>query len=364
MTRAHLICSHGNAFSQLVDLNIIADIGPRFKENLNECDVPNPGCPCKRRAFSAERKIRVEILWRICYTADMMKSDYTQQSTDYDRIAKAIHYLEANYRQRPSLDEIAGSVHLSKYHFQRLFKRWAGISPTQFSHFLTLEYAKERLRESQSLLETALDAGLSGPGRLHDLFVTFEAITPGEYKRLGAGLRIVFGFHDTPFGQCLLATTDRGICALHFVEEGDRSVALEQLANHWPQAHFAEDPSHTQPLIGQIFAPAAAEQSQPFHLMLKGTNFQIKVWQALLAIPPGVLVSYQDVASFMDKPNGACAVGGAVARNPVAYLIPCHRVINKTGKIHRYRWGATRKKAMVGWEASHRAQVRDSGEPS
>jgi AraC family transcriptional regulator of adaptative response/methylated-DNA-[protein]-cysteine methyltransferase len=247
-------------------------------------------------------------------------------------------------------------VHLSKYHFQRLFKRWAGISPTQFLHFLTLEYAKERLRESHSVLDAALDAGLSGPGRLHDLFVTFEAITPGEYKRQGAGLQITYGFHDTPFGQCLLATTERGICALYFVQDGDRMAALEQLAEHWPQARLEENASQTQPLVDRIFAPDSAKQARPFHLLLKGTNFQVKVWQALLAIPPGALASYQDVAAYLGKPNGARAVGGAVARNPVAYLIPCHRVINKAGEIHRYRWGATRKKAMVGWEAGHRVQ--------
>ena len=286
----------------------------------------------------------------------MIKNEFAQQSSDYQRVEEAIHYLEANFRQHPNLDQVASSVHLSKYHFQRLFKRWAGISPTQFLHFLTLEYAKERLRESQCVLDTALDAGLSGPGRLHDLFVTFEAITPGEYKRRGAGIKIAFGFHDTPFGQCLLATTERGICALHFAQGGDRSVVLEQLTNHWPQAHFVEDRTQTQPLVDRIFAPASSDQPRPFHLLLKGTNFQVRVWQALLAIPPGALVSYQDVASCIDKPNGACAVGGAVARNPVAYLIPCHRVINKAGKIHRYRWGATRKKAMVGWEAGHRAQ--------
>jgi AraC family transcriptional regulator of adaptative response/methylated-DNA-[protein]-cysteine methyltransferase len=286
----------------------------------------------------------------------MTKQDFAQQSSDYQRVEEAIHYLEANFRQRPSLDEIASSVHLSKYHFQRLFKRWAGISPTQFLHFLTVEYAKQRLRDAQSVLDTALDAGLSGPGRLHDLFVTFEALTPGEFKRRGAGLRIAFGFHDTPFGQCLLATTDRGICALYFVQAGDRSAVLEQLTAHWPQARLAEDPIQTQLLVDRIFSPVSTDRSQPFHLLLKGTNFQVKVWQALLAIPPGALVSYQDVAFCMGKPGGARAVGGAVARNPVAYLIPCHRVINRAGQIHRYRWGTIRKKAMLGWEASHRAQ--------
>jgi AraC family transcriptional regulator of adaptative response/methylated-DNA-[protein]-cysteine methyltransferase len=286
----------------------------------------------------------------------MMKNDFARQSSDYQRVEDAIHYLEANFRQRPNLDEIAASVHLSKYHFQRLFKRWAGISPTQFLHFLTVEYAKERLRESQSVLDAALDAGLSGPGRLHDLFVTFEAITPGEYKRQGGGLQIAFGFHDTPFGQCLLATTERGICALHFVQGDNRSEALEALVSHWPQARFSEDRNQTQPLVDRIFASFSIDEPQPFHLVLKGTNFQIKVWQALLAVPPGALVSYQDVASRMGNPSEARAVGSAVARNPIAYLIPCHRVINKTGQTHRYRWGSARKKAIIGWEASHLAE--------
>jgi len=292
----------------------------------------------------------------------MMTNSFAQQAKDYQRVEEAIRYLEANFRRRPSLDEIASSVHLSKYHFQRLFKRWAGISPTQFLHFLTVEYAKERLQASHSVLDAALDAGLSGPGRLHDLFVTFEALTPGEYKRQGAGLRIAYGFHDTPFGQALLATTERGICALYFVLDGDRSAVLEQLAGHWPQAHLAEDRARTQPLVDQIFAPISTEQPRPFHLLLKGTNFQIKVWQALLAIPPGSLVSYQDVAAHMDRRGSARAVGGATAQNPVAYLIPCHRVIHSTGRIHRYRWGATRKKAMVGWEAGHQAQQSISPE--
>jgi AraC family transcriptional regulator of adaptative response/methylated-DNA-[protein]-cysteine methyltransferase len=296
----------------------------------------------------------------------MMKQEHSQQATDYQRVEQAIRFLETNYRRQPSLDEIADSVHLSKYHFQRLFKRWAGISPTQFMQFLTLEYAKERLQESHSILDVALDAGLSGPGRLHDLFVTFEAMTPGEYKKSGTGLRISYGFHDTPFGECLLATTERGICALHFVqgrffvERSARSAALEQLTSHWPQASFAEEPSQTQSLVDQIFASDPTQGSRPFHLLLKGTNFQVKVWQALLSIPPGAMVSYQDVAAGIGKPNSARAVGGALAKNPVAYLIPCHRVIGKAGRAHRYRWGATRKQAMLGWEASHRSQGGDT----
>ena len=308
------------------------------------------------QTLPADRKIRVEIPRQICYTEPMMKNDLAQQSSDYERVEEAIRYLEANFRQRPTLDEMASNLHLSKFHFQRLFKRWAGISPTQFLHFLTLEYAKERLNESQSVLDAALDAGLSGPGRLHDLFVSFEAITPGEFKRRGAGLRVAYGFHDTHFGQCLLATTERGICALHFVERGHRSQVLEQATSRWPQARFEEDHSQTQPLVDRLFSQTATDEPRPFHLLLKGTNFQVKVWQALLAVPPGALVSYQTVASHIGKPSGSRAVGAAVARNPVAFLIPCHRVINKTGQIHRYRWGISRKKAMVGWEAGHRAR--------
>jgi AraC family transcriptional regulator of adaptative response/methylated-DNA-[protein]-cysteine methyltransferase len=283
----------------------------------------------------------------------MMKQTFSQQSSDYQRIEQAIRFLEANYRSQPSLDEIAGSVHLSKYHFQRLFKRWAGISPTQFLQFLTLEYAKERLHESQSILDASLDSGLSGPSRLHDLFVTYEAVTPGEYKGGGTGLQIAFGFHDTPFGRCLLATTERGICGLYFLQEGE-SMALEHLVEQWPRASIVESHSETQPLIDRIFAPVAADPSRPFHLLLKGTNFQVNVWRALLAIPSGAMVSYQEVASTIGKPGAARAVSGAIARNPIAYLIPCHRVISSAGQIQGYRWGTARKRAMLGREAGQR----------
>lgn len=195
---------------------------------------------------------------------------------------EAIHYLEANFRRRPHLDEIAGSVCPGKYHFQRLFERWAGISRTRFLRFLTVECAKERLRESQSVPGAALDAGLSGPGRLHDLFVVSEALTPAEYRRPGAGLRIALGFHETPFGQYLLATTARGICALYFVSGDDGSAALDQLTNHWSQARFVEDHVQTRPLVDRIFSPVVADRRRPWHLLLKGADFQVEVWQALL----------------------------------------------------------------------------------
>jgi AraC family transcriptional regulator, regulatory protein of adaptative response / methylated-DNA-[protein]-cysteine methyltransferase len=282
----------------------------------------------------------------------MEKEAFYQQAEDYQVVEQAIRYLEGHFRQQPGLDEIAASVHLSKYHFQRLFKRWAGISPTQFLHFLTVEYAKERLRESQSVLDATMEAGLSSAGRLHDLFVTHEAVTPGEYRRQGAGLRIAYGFHETPFGRCLVATTARGICALQFVPGGDRE-AQEVLASRWPQAALVEEPGETAPLVERIFA-VPGEAVLPFHLLLRGTNFQVRVWQALLAIPPGAMVSYQDVAVYIGRPKASRAVGRAVAENPVAYLIPCHRVITSAGEAHRYRWGTARKKAMLGWEAGRR----------
>jgi AraC family transcriptional regulator of adaptative response/methylated-DNA-[protein]-cysteine methyltransferase len=303
------------------------------------------------------RKIRVEIEGDTRYTWGMMANTLVEQAGDYRRVEQAIRYLQGNFHAHPSLDEIAESVHLSKYHFQRLFKRWAGISPSQFLQFLTLEYAKQQLLASRSVMEVSLEAGLSGPGRLHDLFVTFEAVTPGEYKQRGAGLQIQYGFHDTPFGECLLARTERGICNLFFVQEGGSSRALEQLYISWPRADFLDRSSETQLVVDRIFAPAGAEPMRPFHLLLKGTNFQVNVWRALLSIPPGAMVSYQDAAKLAGRPDATRAVANAISRNPIAYLIPCHRVISKSGQVHCYRWGVPRKRAILGWEAS-RAMAR------
>ncbi|MDE2841115.1 MAG: methylated-DNA--[protein]-cysteine S-methyltransferase [Chloroflexota bacterium] len=271
---------------------------------------------------------------------------------DYQRIERAIEFLAQNFRSQPQLDEVAASVHLSKYHFLRLFKRWAGVTPTQFLHYLTVEYAKERLAANQSVFATTFDAGLSSPSRLHDLFVTFEAMTPGEHKRHGAGLEIAYGFHPTPFGECLLATTPRGICALRFVAPLEREQTLTQLRAEWPDAQVVHRPAAGEPLVRRLFRRAHEEATPPFHLLLKGTNFQIQVWQALLAIPFGALASYQAVAAHIAAPSAARAVGRVIAQNPIAYLIPCHRVITKVGAAHRYRWGTAKKQAMIGWEAS------------
>jgi AraC family transcriptional regulator of adaptative response/methylated-DNA-[protein]-cysteine methyltransferase len=280
-------------------------------------------------------------------------NEFTAQSTlDYQRIEQAIQYLEQNFQRQPSLDEIAASVHLSKYHFQRLFKQWAGVTPTQFMHYLTVDYAKERLASAESVFNASLDAGLSGAGRLHDLFVTFEAVTPGEYKRRGAGVTLRYGFQPTLFGECLIAQTSRGICSLRFVAPGGRENSLNELKGEWPLANFQADQTNSKVVTNRLFTADNWDQGQPFHLYLKGTNFQVKVWQALLTIPQGVMVSYGDLAAAMGRPTAVRAAAGAAANNPIGYLIPCHRVISKSGQIHNYRWGSARKRAILGWEAS------------
>lgn len=281
--------------------------------------------------------------------------DYSQRADDYKKIEKAICFIENNFKSQPNLDEIAASVHLSKYHFSRIFKRWAGIGPVQFLQFITLDYTKKKLAESRSLLDVSLDAGLSGPGRLHDLFVTFDAMTPGEFKQQGQGLNIAYCFCASPFGECLVAITQRGLCHFGFVNKNNRAAALDQLFEAWPEAVFCEDSSPAASLVNQIFNPAQTDETRPFNLLIKGTNFQIHVWKALLQIPKGKVASYQDVASYIGRPKAFRAVASAIAVNPVAYLIPCHRVIAKSGKIHQYRWGSARKKVMVGWEATQNA---------
>jgi AraC family transcriptional regulator, regulatory protein of adaptative response / methylated-DNA-[protein]-cysteine methyltransferase len=279
--------------------------------------------------------------------------DYQQLSEDYHRIEQAILFLEANYKRQPTLKEIAENAHLSEYHFQRLFTRWAGISPKRFLQFLTKESAMRLLDESGSLLEAAYQSGLSGMGRLHDLFVSCEAVTPGEYKRRGEGLAIHYGFHKTPFGECLLAYTGRGICGLDFIDPGGQGQAQDALKARWQQAEVIKDQAGTRPYIQRIFGMLESPSTGSLPLYLNGTNFQIKVWEALLRIPAGRVVSYQAIANYLGAPRAARAVGQAVARNPIMYLIPCHRVIRSLGEFGDYRGGAARKKALLGWEMSH-----------
>ena len=277
-----------------------------------------------------------------------MEMIMAQTETDYDRVAAAIRYLETHRHDQPELKDVAAHVGLSEYHFQRLFSRWAGISPKRFLQFLTVQHARQLLAKSHSVLDTTYETGLSSPGRLHDLFVTLTAMTPGEYKQQGAGLTIHYGFHESPFGTYLLAVTERGISNLFFVQT--RPQALADLAEAWPQATLCEDTAVTQPIAGRIFTRSG--QQAPLPLLVKGTNFQVQVWQALLQVPAGTAVSYGAIAHQIGNPKAVRAVGTAVAHNPIGYLIPCHRVIRSVGGFGDYRWGSTRKKAILGWETA------------
>lgn len=283
---------------------------------------------------------------------NLSTNDFERSSRDYRTVEAAIEYLGEHYTRQPDLKAVADSVHLSEYHFQRLFTRWVGISPKRFLQYLTKERAKELLEQSENVLETAYEAGLSSPGRLHDLFVTCEAVTPGDYKAQGEDLEIVYGFHPTPFGDCLLAATGKGVCDLIFVRAEDRPQALAALQERWAKANLVEDSGRTRPLVSQIFTWLSGGEAGPLSVHLRGTNFQIKVWEALLRIPSGTVVSYEDVALSIGMPTAARAVSNAVARNPIPVVIPCHRVIRKMGVFGGYRWGAARKKALLGWEAA------------
>lgn len=280
---------------------------------------------------------------------------YSQAAEDFRRIEKAIHYLEQNSANQPELAEVAASVNMSEYHFQRMFSRWVGISPKRFLQFLTREHARQLLQQSISVLDTALDSGLTGPSRLHDLFVNCDAVTPGEIRSGGAGLEIAYGIHPTPFGEALIATTARGITDLWFLTcSDDKPEAIEELQARWPAAELLQNQADTGRVIRRAFSCAESPDGEPLHVLFCGTNFQMKVWEALLRVPQGCLVSYQDIAVSLDKPKAVRAVASAIANNPIAYLVPCHRVIRKMGELNQYRWGAARKKAIIGWEAAQR----------
>jgi len=286
---------------------------------------------------------------------------HAARATDYERIERAIRYLEEHYRQQPDLKTLARGAGLSEFHFQRLFRRWAGISPKRFLQYLTAGHATRLLRASRTNLEAAYDTGLSGSGRLHDLLVQLHAVTPGEYKRSGAGLTIRYGFHPSPFGECLIGVTARGVCHLGFVSPASRRGALAELAAEWPHARLEEAPRATAPVARRLFA-RPHDNAPAFAVHVRGTNFQIKVWEALLRIPPGAVVSYEEIARRIRAPRAVRAVAGAVAHNPVGWLIPCHRVIRKSGALGGYRWGETRKQALLAWEAARAGNVRSSAE--
>jgi AraC family transcriptional regulator of adaptative response/methylated-DNA-[protein]-cysteine methyltransferase len=266
---------------------------------------------------------------------------------DFGRIARAIRFIDANFRAQPRLAAIAREVHLSEFHFNRLFRRWAGVTPRQYLAFVTARAAKGVLPGSPSVLEAAYAVGLSGPGRLHDLMVTLEAVTPGELRALGAGLELTAGFTDTPFGRALLGATRRGLAHLSFVDRGAETHELAGLSARWPRARLVRDDSHAGALAARIWGGAGAEVT----LAVQGTNFQLKVWQALLEIGSHATTTYAQLAQAISAPASARAVGNAVGANPVAWLIPCHNVLRSDGALGGYQWGGDRKRAMLAWQA-------------
>ncbi len=274
-----------------------------------------------------------------------------EENINYLRIEQAIQYLEKNFQRQPELDEVAEKVHLSSFHFQRIFTDWAGISPKRFLQYLTVDFLKEKLQESKNLVEAAEHAGLSSQSRVYDLFTTLEAVTPQEYKQKGSGIRIEYGMQETQFGLCLIGVTERGICWLSFIStDEDPKFELEKMKEHWHNSVFHQDQELTNSFVGQIFNRGGAEAQSKLHVFVKGTNFQIKVWEALLKIPMGGVTTYQGVAESIQNPKAMQAVGSAVGSNHIAYLIPCHRVIRKDGILGEYRWNSTRKKSIIGWE--------------
>lgn len=283
-------------------------------------------------------------------------------TSDYARIEQAILYLDAHAREQPSLDDVAAHVGLSPFHFQRLFTRWAGISPKRFIQVHTLSSARRLLAERRSVLDTSFAVGLSGGGRLHELFVTLTAMTPGEFKLGGEGLTVHHGVHVTPFGECLIAVCERGICGLHFLTGASEAEALAELKGQWPKATFVKSERETAPWVERIFPEAPPSERTPLSVLVKGTPFQVQVWQALLRVAPGEVATYEDLARAIGKPKAVRAVGTAVGGNSVALLIPCHRVLRKTGVFGDYRWGPARKQVMLAWESLRYGAENEDGD--
>jgi AraC family transcriptional regulator of adaptative response/methylated-DNA-[protein]-cysteine methyltransferase len=281
----------------------------------------------------------------------MLQSTFDTTPTDYAYVKKALSFISENWRDQPSLEAIAAEVKLSPSHLQRIFTRWAGLSPKAFLQALTLDHARAMLRDSASILDTTYEVGLSGPGRLHDLFVTHEGMTPGTYKAQGLGLTIFYGFHPSPFGIALVMVTDQGLAGLAFADEGEERKALADMMSRWPNAGFLEDSAMTAPYATRIFSPDSWSPKRPLRVVLIGTDFEIRVWETLLRIPMGKAATYSDIAAHLDKPGAARAVGAAVGKNPVSFVVPCHRVLGKSGSLCGYHWGLTRKRAILGWEA-------------
>lgn len=299
--------------------------------------------------------------------------DPTAANADYARVRAAIEFLSLNWREQPEAAEIAAHIGLSPSHFTQLFRRWAGITPKQFLQALTLDHARRLLRESASVLDTAYEVGLSGPGRLHDLFVTHEAMSPGEFRTGGGGLALSYGFHPSPFGEALLVATPRGLAGVGWVDDkdapggardagkpgGGREGALADMQRRWPNAHFMQDQAATAALAQRIFDPAHWRADQPLRIVMIGSDFEVRVWETLLKIPVGSATTYSGVAQRIGKPKAARAVGAAVGRNPISFVVPCHRVLGAGGALTGYHWGIARKQAIIGWEAGYVASSGD-----
>lgn len=270
---------------------------------------------------------------------------------DYDSVRRAIAFISAHWRAQPTIEAIADAAGLTPDELHHLFRRWAGLTPKAFMQALTLDHAKGLLRDSASILDAALDSGLSGPGRLHDLFVTHEAMSPGEWKAGGEGLTLSYGFHPSPFGIALVIATPRGLAGLAFADPGEERAALADMTRRWPKATYVEDRAMTAPIAQRIFDQAQWCADQPLRVVLIGTDFELRVWETLLTIPMGRATTYSDIAAKIKSPKASRAVGAAVGKNPISFVVPCHRVLGKSGAITGYHWGLTRKRAMLGWEA-------------
>jgi AraC family transcriptional regulator, regulatory protein of adaptative response / methylated-DNA-[protein]-cysteine methyltransferase len=278
-------------------------------------------------------------------------------ATDYDIVRRAIGHIREHWRTQPDIDAIAEASGVTPTELHHLFRRWAGLSPKAFLQAITLDSARTLLRDSASVLDAAYEVGLSGPGRLHDLFVTHEAMSPGEWKSGGQGLIIYYGFHPSPFGSALIMASERGLAGLAFADAGDEKGALADMRRRWPNANYVEDIARTAPLARRIFDPMRWRAEEPLRVVLIGTDWEVRVWEALLKIPMGRLTSYSSIATRLCAPKSARAVGAAVGKNPLAFVVPCHRVVGRSGALTGYHWGLTRKHAMLGWEAGQAAQA-------
>jgi AraC family transcriptional regulator of adaptative response/methylated-DNA-[protein]-cysteine methyltransferase len=275
----------------------------------------------------------------------------TTAAADYAIVRRAIAHIRGHWRAQPEIDTIAEAAGVSASDLHHLFRRWCGLTPKAFLQALTLNHARELLRASASVLETSYEVGLSGPGRLHDLFVTHEAMSPGEWKAGGEGLTIAYGFHPCPFGMALVMITPRGLAGLALADAGKERGALNDMRKRWPKARYVEDLAATAATARRIFDPMLWRPEQPLRVVLIGTDFEVRVWEKLLTIPMGKLATYSDIADKVCTPKAARAVGAAVGKNPICFVVPCHRVVGKNGDITGYHWGITRKRAMLGWEA-------------